>query len=124
MTITAAQVTELLDSYGVSVPSFVIDAAVEQAESVEACLIGAGHSAAQITMMQAYAAAIIAGGSDSRKIKSQGAPNGASRSFEYGTKGLSALRTQLSSMDTSGCTTDIIGPDPLATGWLSVHTGC
>lgn len=123
MTITSTEVQQLLDTYGLSVPSFVLDAAIEKANGVEACLVGAGHSAAEIKLIQAYAAVLIAGGGDARKIKSQGAPNGASRSFDYGTKGLTALRTTLQGLDKAGCTADIIGPDPLSNSFFGVFTG-
>lgn len=51
-----------------------------------------------------YAAALMSASSGARKIKSQSAPSGASRSFEYGDDSITWLRDSLAALDTSGCT--------------------
>jgi hypothetical protein len=53
-----------------------------------------------------YAAALMATSSGARRIKSQGAPSGASRSFDYGDDSITWLRDSLAQLDTSGCTSD------------------
>lgn len=117
--ITTTQLAQMLDQYGVTMPSFILDAAVSKANSVEACLDGAGYSDADKTLIQIYAATVIAGATDTRKIKSRHAASGASQSFDYG-KGFTSLRRTLAALDTSGCTAAIIGPDPVAGCYFDV----
>jgi len=57
--------------------------------------------------IQLYTATLIATAADVRKIKSQSAPNGAGRSFEYG-KGMQSMRSKLQSLDKSGCTAKLV----------------
>ena len=109
--ITSTQATQYLDqALGVSVPSFVIDAAVAKVATAEAAM--AVYSAPDILLMQCMATAIIAAAGAPRRVASQGAPSGASRSFKYLDKDLSALRRALAALDTSGILIDLIGPDP------------
>lgn len=111
--ITTTQAAEYLDAtLGVVVPSFVLAAAVEQVESTEPAMIAAGYSDATQTLVQCMAVAIIACAGSPRRIASQGAPSGASRSFTNDAKALSQLRRSLSAMDTAGTTAAIVGPDP------------
>ena len=113
--ISTTQAAEYLDkTLGISVPSFVLSAAVEKVEAVEPDMVAAGYDDATQTLIQAYAVAIIAAGGDPRRINSQSAPSGASRSFKNGDAALSALRRALEALDTAGTVTDLVGPDPAA----------
>lgn len=113
--ITSAQATQYLDqALGVGVPSFIVDAAVAKVATAEAAMTAAGYSDADQAMIQAMAVALIAAAGDPRRIGSQGAPSGASRSFRYRDTDLSALRRSLAALDTAGTVTDLIGPDPSA----------
>ena len=59
--ITTTQASQYLDSaLGVSVPSFVVDAAVALVATAEAAMVTAGYSAATQTLVQLYAVAILA----------------------------------------------------------------
>lgn len=122
--VTLDQVKKFLDSfYGVSIPDFILQAAIDSVASVQPCLDGAGHTASQMLIIQLYAVSIIASAADPRKLKSQGAPNGASRSFENGKKGLDAMRVKLRELDTSGCTTSIIGKSATKNSFFMVVDG-
>lgn len=122
--VTLDQVKQFLDSfYGVSIPDFILQAAIDSVASVQPCLDGAGHTPSQMLIIQLYAVSIIASAADPRKIKSQGAPNGASRSFEYGKKGVDAMRVKLKELDTSGCTTAIIGNSATKNAFFMVVDG-
>jgi hypothetical protein len=111
--ITAEQAAEYLDaSLGVTLPSFIIQAAVDEVATLESAMVDAGYSATRRTMVQAMAVAILAAAGDPRRISSQGAPNGASRSFKNGDKALPALRRSLAAQDTAGITAALIGHDP------------
>lgn len=111
--ITSAQATEYLDAtLGITVPSYVVDAAVASVATAEAAMTTAGYSAATATLIQSMAVAIIAAAGDPRRIASQGAPSGASRSFRYADNQLSALRRSLGALDTAGTVSALVGPDP------------
>nr|WP_282563907.1 hypothetical protein [Providencia rettgeri] len=54
-------------------------------------------------LLLVYALVRLASLSGARKISSQGAPNGASRSFTYDSAGTDYLLKQLRAWDTAGC---------------------
>jgi len=113
--ITSTQASEYLEqALGVGVPSFIVDAAVTKVAALEADMVSAGYSAADQVLIQCMAVAIIAAAGAPRRIQSQGASSGASRSFKTFDNDLSALRRSLVSLDTAGITADAIGPDPTA----------
>lgn len=113
--ITTKQATEYLDqALGIGLPSFVVAAAVERVEAYEPAMQAAGYSEAAMTLMQCMAVAILAAAGDPRRISSQGAPSGASRSFTNASGALSALRRSLAGMDTAGTLSALVGPDPAA----------
>lgn len=112
--ISAPQAAEYLDkTLGMSVPSFVLSAAVEKVEAVEADML-AVYTEADTTLMQAMAVAIVAAAGAPRQIKSQGAPSGAQRSFDNQKDALTALRRSLEGLDTAGLLSAVVGPDPAA----------
>jgi hypothetical protein len=113
--ITSAQATQYLDqALGVVLPGFLIDAAVAEVATTEASMVTAGYSATKQVLVQSMAVAIVAAAGDPRRLNSQAAPSGASRSFKNSDKALSALRRSLAALDTAGTVTDIVGPDPAA----------
>ncbi len=113
--ITSTQAAQYLDqALGVSVPDFVILVAMERVEAVEPAMFEAGYSEATMTLIQCMAVAIIACAGSPRRIQSQGAASGASRSFKYADGDMSALRRSLVGLDAAATVTDVIGPDPSA----------
>jgi len=110
--ITSTQAQEYLKELGVSVPGFMLDAAVAKVATAEPAM--AAYSAADQTMIQCMAVAIIASPGDPRRVTSQHAASGASRGFKYADGDLSALRRNLAALDTAGTVTALIGPDPSA----------
>jgi hypothetical protein len=113
--ITADQANLYLDqALGVTVPGFFLSAAVERVATAEPAMIAAGYTAEQQTLVQCMAVAIIACAGAARRIASQGAPSGASRSFTNDMKALTLLRRTLAATDTAGTVAHLIGPDPSA----------
>lgn len=111
--ITSAQARQYLDqALGISVPDFIVDAAVAKVATAEAAMVTAGYSAETQLLVQSYAVAIIAAAGAPRRIQSQGAPSGASRSFKNQDDALTALRRSLAGLDTAGTVSALIGPDP------------
>lgn len=113
--ITAEQAAQYMDqTLGITVPGFFLDAAVLRVAAVESDMLTAGYTAEQQVLIQCMAVAIIASAGAPRRLQSQGAPSGASRSFMHDAKALSALRRSLMAADTAGVTSGIVGPDPAA----------
>lgn len=111
--ISSAQASQYLDqALGVSVPDFIVQAAVDKVAPAEAAMAAAGYTAADQVLIQSMAVALIASAGDPRRIQSQGAPSGASRSFKNFDASLTALRRSLAALDTAGTVTDLLGIDP------------
>jgi len=111
--ISATQAQQYLDqALGVSVPAFIVEAAVEKVATVEPAMVEAGYSAPDRLLVQAMAVSIIASAGAPRRIASQGAPSGASRSFKNFDASLTALRRSLASLDPKGITAGLVGADP------------
>lgn len=119
--ISATQAQQYLDqALGISLPTFVVAAAVEKVEAAEPAMADAGYSEADMTLIQSMAVALIACAGDPRRVSSQGAASGASRSFKYADGSLSALRRSLAALDTAGTVSALVGPDPAAATVLLV----
>lgn len=111
--ITSAQATQYLDeALGVSVPSFIVDAAVAEVAAAEPAMQAAGYSATKQVLVQSMAVAIVASAGGARRIQSQTAPNSASRSFKNLDNALTLMRRELAALDTAGTVAEIVGPDP------------
>lgn len=120
--LTLAEATAYLDeALGITVPAFIVQAAVDDVGALEADMTAAGYSAATIVRIQAMAVAIVAGADSARRVQSQGAPSGASRSFKNADDALTRLRRSLAALDTAGITAGLIGPDP-TTGTMLLVT--
>lgn len=119
--ISTTQAAQYLDQMlGIGAPAFLIDAACEVIEGAEPAMLAAGYSDAQCTEIQCIAVALRVAGNGARRVSSQGAPSGASRSFAYGAEDLSRLRRSLLSLDTAGTVTRLIPPDPAGSALLMV----
>lgn len=118
--ITLQQATEYLDgALGASLPQFIVQAAVDTVAAYDAALMAAYPAAHTRVLIQTLAVAILSCGSDPRRIRSQSAPSGASRSFAGGDN-LKSLRDQLRSLDTSGVLADVAGLDDQSTLFMVV----
>jgi hypothetical protein len=118
MELTIEQARQYLESVGINLPDFILIALVEQANSIDACLIAAGYSSGTALLIKTYLMGLLSLAQGDRYISSQSAPSGASRSFRYqsfadrwrGT--LSLLR----GLDRSGCAAGLIPDDPTQVG--------
>ncbi|WP_419792560.1 DUF7370 family protein [Serratia fonticola] len=105
--ITAADVQAFLGELGYSIPSALLTPILCVVNGILPCMDGAGYDDCTQTLILLYAAALMSASSGARKIKSQSAPSGASRSFEYGDDSIVWLRNSLAQLDTNGCTADL-----------------
>lgn len=127
MAITAEQLTAFLTTQGVTLDPLMVDAIVELANNpdLQACFDANGYSPATQTVLALYLAYLIALGSFSRFITQQGAPNGASRSFNQASlsdmwKGaLSAI----GAFDSGDCLTEFLPADPTVTKKFGMRVG-
>lgn len=121
--ITLGDVKPLMAELGFSVPDAVLQLLLDQVNATSICMDVAGYSESLQKLMLIYAAARLAALSGARKIVSQSAPSGASRSFTYDSSGTDYLYRQLLSWDTNGC----LGGLPLSgvsIGFFEVVGGC
>ena len=113
--ITTEQAKEYLNSVGITLPDFILEALVEQANSIQECL-DAHYSPATALLIQLYLLALMGLGQGDKYISSQTAPSGASRSFRYQsfTDRWKASVNLLRGLDKYGCATSLIPADPTA----------
>lgn len=122
--ITAAQVKQQLSALGyTTVPDFMIDAYLCKMAKIEPCLIAAGYDDCDLMLIQVYAVTLMALTAYTQRIKSQGAPSGASRSFDYSDSVLN-MRDALLALDTSGCTSEMPIDVGQKVGMFLVVGGC
>ncbi|MEL5245466.1 hypothetical protein PTR67_10385 [Serratia nevei] len=115
---------EYLESQGITLPDFVLDALVEQVNSIQGCL-DANYPASTALLIQLYLLGLMGLGQGDKYISSQTAPSGASRSFRYQSfsdrwKGALNL---LRGLDKKGCATGLIPPDPTNKAFAGVWIG-
>ena len=119
--VTLEQAKEYLESVGITLPDFILQALLEQAGSIQECL-DAHYPPATALLIQSYLLGLMALGQGDKYISSQTGPNGASRSFRY----LSfadrwkASLGLLRGLDKYGCATSLIPPDPTNTAFAGV----
>ncbi|CAH6636056.1 Gp11 [Pseudocitrobacter vendiensis] len=119
--ITTEQAKEYLESVGITLPDFILQALLEQAGSIQECL-DAHYPPATALLIQSYLLGLMALGQGDKYISSQTGPNGASRSFRY----LSfadrwkASLGLLRGLDKYGCATSLIPPDPTNTAFAGI----
>ncbi|HBH6866685.1 DUF7370 family protein [Serratia marcescens] len=122
--VTKEKAKEYLDSQGITLPDFVLDALVDQVNSIQECL-DANYPASTALLIQLYLLGLMGLGQGDKYISSQTAPSGASRSFRYQSfsdrwKGeLNLLR----GLDKKGCATGLIPPDPTNKAFAGVWIG-
>lgn len=126
--LTIEQAKEYLGTVGITLPDFILDALLEQANSIEECL-SENYPAATALLIQTYLLGLMALGQGDKFISSQTGPSGASRSFRYQTfadrwRGTLAL---LRGLDVHGCASGLIPPDPTQVAhagiWIA-RSGC
>ncbi|HFD7741071.1 TPA: hypothetical protein ACF54C_004917 [Serratia marcescens] len=122
--VTKEKAKEYLESQGISLPDFVLDALVEQVNSIQECL-DANYPASTALLIQLYLLGLMGLGQGDKYISSQTAPSGASRSFRYQSfsdrwKGALNL---LRGLDKKGCATGLVPPDPTNKAFAGVWIG-
>lgn len=126
--LTTDQAKEYLASVGITLPDFLVDLLVGQANSINDCLVE-HYDTATATLIQLYLVGLLALAQGDKYISSQTGPSGASRSFRYQSfadrwKGTLNL---LRGLDKYGCASELIPADPTQTAhgglWIA-SAGC
>lgn len=122
--ITTEQAKEYLASVGITLPDFILQALVDQVNSIQECL-DANYPPSTALLIQCYLLGLMALAQGDKYISSQSAPSGASRSFRYQSfsdrwKGSVSL---LRGLDTHGCATALIPPDPTQQAFAGIWIG-
>ena len=122
------QAREYLSVTGIEIPSFMIEALLEQMKEKEECL-KASYSDSTILLIYSYLLSLLALANAGRYIASQSVGGEVSRSFRY-KDDASLWRWQLAllrSLDKKGCMDDLIPESPFASkkGFItSARGGC
>ncbi|ELY2935510.1 hypothetical protein ACJ2YI_004155 [Cronobacter sakazakii] len=122
--ITTAQAKEYLSSVGITLPDFILDALIEQVNSIQECL-DAHYQPATALLIQMYLLGLMGLGQGDRYISSQTAPSGASRSFRYQSFAdrWSGSLSLLRGLDKYDCATSLIPPDPSNKAFAGIWIG-
>lgn len=119
---------QYLAAIGVSLPDVVLVLLVDRANSVNQCL-DEHYEPGVAELIRLYLVSLLAIVSADRQVRSQTAPSGASQSFlfkGYQDRWKSTL-AMLRSLDTQGCTNDLIPDSPLEESFAGIWTatgGC
>lgn len=116
MELTLADAKTFLASLGITLPDVFLQLIVDQINSIDPCLDGAGYDPGTVGLIKYYALALLGILQPNRQVTSQRAPSGASQSFAFGTlaEGYKKYINLLHGLDKSGCTAGIIPDDPNA----------
>ncbi len=111
--ITVDQATEYLASVGVNLPSFLLSALVDQANTINDCL-NEHYTPGVALLIQCYLLGLMGLSQGDKYVSSQTASSGASQSFRYQSfadrwRGLTGL---LRGLDTFGCANALIPQNP------------
>lgn len=105
--ISAGDVNQMLSELGYSVPALILDALIQKVNGISDCLDAHGYSDSDQTLILVYSVCLLAQMQGGRKIASQGAPNGASRSFKYDDSGFKQMYSLLKNLDIYDCTNEL-----------------
>lgn len=114
MSVTLEEVQEYLEAQQIVIPESMLRRMIARIAKFEQCFADNGYDENDIYFIYMYLLTMLnLFGADGR-IRSQGAPNGASRSFEFAKLGerWKALRDLLLQLDPAGCVAGLIPPDP------------
>ncbi|MDN0106733.1 MULTISPECIES: DUF7370 family protein [Yersinia] len=120
--ITAAQVKQQLSALGYTIPDFMIDAYLCKLDGISQCLEAAGYDECDLMLIQMYAVTLMAVTAFNQRIKSQSAPSGAGRSFDY-SGDIKTMRNSLAALDTAGCTGSLPIDVGVSVGFFDVVGG-
>lgn len=114
MELTLEQARELLAALGVSIPDFLLQALVDQANSIDPCLIENGVDPATGLLIKVALISLLGISQGARAVTSERAPSGAARSYGYGVwrDPWNSAYNRLRLLDKFNCAGALIPEDP------------
>lgn len=112
----------MLDELGFTSPNALLELYVEQTNTLDKALNGAKYREETQKLIKLYLVAILAISSGARRIKSESAPSGASRTFEYGNDVIGRLKSAIRGIDPNGCANELLPKDKMI-GFFDVIGG-
>ncbi|CNG29328.1 DUF7370 family protein [Yersinia kristensenii] len=122
--VTLEQAKQYLETVGITLPDFILQALIEQVNSIQECL-DEHYPTSTALLIQLYLLGLMGLGQGDKYISSQTAPSGASRSFRYQSfadrwnGSLSLLR----GLDKHGCAAAITPPNPNNAAFAGIWIG-
>ncbi|CNE41544.1 DUF7370 family protein [Yersinia kristensenii] len=122
--VTLEQAKQYLETVGITLPDFILQALIEQVNSIQECL-DEHYPASTALLIQLYLLGLMGLGQGDKYISSQTAPSGASRSFRYQsfTDRWNGSLSLLRGLDKHGCATAITPPNPNNTAFAGIWIG-
>lgn len=126
--LTVEEARAYLTSLGITLPDFLLQLLVDQANSIEPCLT-ANYPAGTAKLIGLYLLGLLGISNGDKYVSSESAPSGASRSYRY--KALSdswnSTYNLLRALDTAGCAVPLTPPNPAQQSFAGMWTakgGC
>lgn len=121
---TLAEARAYLAELGLELPDTILSCLITRPLLIQECMDRNGYDTCTQSLIGYYLVGLLSITSGGRRVKSQTAPSGASRSFEYGTLDQQAgqLRNALALLDPFGCASGLV-PAPIDAVGLGVFVG-
>ncbi|HDL7930309.1 TPA: hypothetical protein U5D97_001576 [Yersinia enterocolitica] len=122
--VTIEQAKQYLETVGITLPDFILQALIEQVNSIQECL-DEHYPASTALLIQLYLLGLMGLGQGDKYISSQTAPSGASRSFRYQsfTDRWNGSLSLLRGLDKHGCAAAITPPNPNNAAFAGIWIG-
>lgn len=122
--VTIEQAKQYLETVGITLPDFILQALIDQVNSIQECL-DEHYPASTALLIQLYLLGLMGLGQGDKYISSQTAPSGASRSFRYQsfTDRWNGSLSLLRGLDKHGCAAAITPPNPKNAAFAGIWIG-
>ncbi|WP_392565812.1 hypothetical protein RHO15_09620 [Utexia brackfieldae] len=111
---TLDDVKKSLALMGYVAPDFILVSLIAIVSKIDDCMNAAGYDEATQNLIKLYAVMLMLSSSDIRKVSSESAPSGASRSYKYFDDCRDNLLSLINKLDTHECTSAL----PISSGAL------
>lgn len=120
--ISYSDARSLLEDMGYSPPKPLLERFIEQVNTLDVALDKSNYPGVTQELIKLYLVAILAVSAGARRIKSEGAPSGANRSFDFGEDVIGNLKAAVRGLDPLGITADLL-PKEKTVGFFNVVGG-
>ncbi|OOF39894.1 hypothetical protein BKK49_07160 [Rodentibacter rarus] len=121
--ISNSDAQSFLEEMGYSPPKSLLERFIGQVDTLDSEFDKSGYPDVTQELIKLYLVALLAVSSGARRVKSEGAPSGASRSFDFGEDVIGNLKAVVRGLDPLGITSDLL-PKEKTVGFFNVVGGC